>query len=80
MLEFLSDLKAGDKACVRAIVGGSVAVRQKFMALGLLPDSCLEIVRLAPLGDPLQIRLSSNINFSLRKSDAAIIQVEKLAK
>jgi ferrous iron transport protein A len=78
MIEFLSDLKAGDKALVRTIVGGSIALRQKFMALGLLPDCLVEIVRLAPMGDPLQIRLSSKIDFSLRKSEAAIVRVEKL--
>lgn len=77
-MEFLSDLKAGDKAWVRAIVGGSAGLRQKFMAWGLLPDSRIEVVRLAPLGDPLQVKLASNLNFSIRKSEAAVIRVEKI--
>jgi len=80
MLKFLSDLKVGEKAFVRDIMGGSLNLRQKFMALGLLPDSMIEVVRVAPLGDPLHVKLSSKVNFSIRKIEASIVHVEKLER
>jgi Fe2+ transport system protein FeoA len=74
----LSQLTAGDKALVHSIEGGAAGLRQKFMAFGLLPGALLEIVRFAPMGDPMHIKLASNLSFSISKSEAAVVMVEKV--
>lgn len=49
--------------------------RQKLMALGLLPGSTFELIRVAPLGDPLQLK-TPRINLMLRKKDLALLTLE----
>ncbi|PRD14124.1 ferrous iron transporter A [Pantoea coffeiphila] len=56
----------------------SPVFRQKLMALGLLPGSTFQLVRIAPLGDPLQIK-TPRISLMLRKKDLALLQLESLA-
>ncbi|MBK0033427.1 ferrous iron transporter A [Erwinia sp. S43] len=56
----------------------SPVFRQKLMSLGLLPGSTFQLVRIAPLGDPLQIK-TSRISLMLRKKDLALLQLESLA-
>lgn len=55
----------------------SPVFRQKLMALGLLPGSTFQLVRIAPLGDPLQIK-TPRISLMLRKKDLALLQLESL--
>jgi ferrous iron transport protein A len=47
------------------------------LALGLTPGAQLDVVRFAPLGDPMEIRVRGASLF-LRKADAQTIHVEKL--
>lgn len=56
----------------------SPVFRQKLMALGLLPGSTFQLIRIAPLGDPLQIK-TPRISLMLRKKDLALLQLETLA-
>ena len=56
-------------------VGGSGTLRQHFLDMGILPGSVVRLTRLAPLGDPMEF-LVSGCSLSLRKADAAEIQVE----
>lgn len=51
------------------------AIRQRLCDLGLLPKAEVEIVRSAPLGDPIQLRVNGN-DVSLRRSEAMLIEVE----
>ncbi|ROR08626.1 ferrous iron transporter A [Erwinia sp. JUb26] len=53
----------------------SPVFRQKLMALGLLPGSTFELIRIAPLGDPLQVK-TPRISLMLRKKDLALLQLE----
>jgi ferrous iron transport protein A len=64
----LSDLRPGTHAKVESITGHP-AVVQRLYEMGLLEGDTLEVVRLAPLGDPMEIRVA-NTHLSVRKTDA----------
>ncbi len=51
--------------------------RKKLMVMGLLPRTEITVVRLAPLGDPLQVRVRG-VDIALRKQIAENIEVEAL--
>ncbi len=70
----LSELRPGDKARV-AFVSGGMPIRRKLMEMGLTSDAVVEVVRTAPLGDPIQIKVRGYC-LSLRKSEADRVEVE----
>jgi ferrous iron transport protein A len=45
------------------------------MALGLTPGTIIDIIRVAPMGDPIQIQVRQSC-LALRKHEAAILQLE----
>lgn len=53
----------------------SPAYRQKLLSLGMLPGASFNIVRVAPLGDPIQIE-TRHVSLVLRKKDLALLQLE----
>ena len=74
MNQKLSELAAGTRARVSrvALPGGA---RQRLLEMGLTPGAEFELVRFAPLGDPLEIRLRG-YHLSLRRQEAEGIEVE----
>jgi ferrous iron transport protein A len=73
----LSELPVGTTAIVRDIPKqGSAFLRLREM--GLTVGTTFKLLRAAPLGDPLEIKLRS-YNLTLRKSEASHIQVEPSA-
>ncbi|KAG6333372.1 hypothetical protein ID866_5707, partial [Astraeus odoratus] len=52
----------------------SPAYRQKLLSLGMLPGSSFQVVRVAPLGDPVHIE-TRRVNLVLRKKDLALIEL-----
>ena len=48
--------------------------RQQLQAIGIVPNAELQIIRRAPLGDPIQINVN-NTCLSLRQKDAAAIEI-----
>ena len=70
----LHKLKAGQKAVV-VRVGGKGPARRRMMDMGLVPGSEVEVVRVAPLGDPIEFTVKG-YSLSLRKSEAEAITVE----
>jgi Fe2+ transport system protein FeoA len=70
----LTDLKPGAKArIVRVAINGSG--RQRLLEMGLTAGVQFELVRFAPLGDPLEIRLRG-YHLSLRRREADLIVVD----
>ena len=59
-------------------VDGADAVGQRLMELGLIEGFRVEVVRLAPLGDPMELRLAG-AHLSVRKAEAARVRVEPCA-
>ena len=72
----LSELKMGESGRVVSLTGISVDIRKKLMAMGLLPNTTVTLVRSAPLGDPLQLKVRE-VNIAMRKKMAESIEVEK---
>ena len=70
----LDKLDAGRKARVLA-VGGSGALRQHFLDMGLIPGAYVEFVKRAPMGDPIEFRIHG-YELTLRVEDAAQIDIE----
>lgn len=56
----------------------SPAYRQKLLSLGMLPGSLFNVVRIAPLGDPIHIE-TRRVNLVLRKKDLALLEVESVS-
>ncbi len=73
----LNELKAGQSARVTS-VGGEGALRQHFLDMGLIPGAELTMVKLAPMGDPMELRLRG-YELTLRLADAERIGIERLA-
>ena len=70
----LHKLKAGQRGIV-VRVGGKGPVKRRMMDMGLVPGSEVTVVRVAPLGDPIEFTVKG-YNLSLRKSEAKAITVE----
>jgi Fe2+ transport system protein FeoA len=72
----LSEIPLGTKA---RITGYTLAPesRQRLLEMGLTPGSEIEVIRVAPMGDPLDLKIR-HYHLSIRKEDAAGIHVELL--
>jgi len=70
----LCDIKAGQKARIRCHHAKG-AVRQRLLDLGFVPESEIDVVRRAPLGDPIQCKVA-NYNVTLRETEASLIEVD----
>ena len=73
----LSELKMGDQARITAFLKKSAAYRQQLLAMGLLPGVIVTISHIAPLGDPIEIRVRGTA-ISLRKKEAQLLQLQPL--
>ena len=73
-----SDLSVGHKARVTAFSRGDVAYRRRLLAMGLVPGTEFTVIRMAPLGDPVEI-LVRGCALSVRKAEASVLQIEVLS-
>lgn len=71
----LSKAAAGDSCVVLDIAPDQAELRDRLFALGVIPGSLLKVLRFAPLGDPMQLRVGAAF-ISIRRSEAAVISVE----
>jgi len=69
----LKDLKPGQSARIEA-VGGEGALRQHFLDMGVIPGAEATLMKLAPLGDPMELRIHG-YELTLRLADAARIEI-----
>ena len=69
----LNELHPGQSAVVEA-VGGEGALRQHFLDMGVIPGAVITLVKLAPMGDPLEFRLHG-YELTLRIADAEKISI-----
>lgn len=70
----LKDLAIGSSARITAI-GGDGERRQHFLDMGLIPGTVVRMIKHAPMGDPVEVRLHSYA-LTIRKADAQDITVE----
>lgn len=77
MPSMLGDLRIGETGRVKGLRRGDRTYREKLMAMGVLPGAEFTVVRLAPLGDPVEITVRGS-QLSLRKSEAEMVEVERI--
>ena len=70
----LNELKPGQSARIET-VGGEGALRQHFLDMGVIPGVEVTLIKLAPMGDPMELNIR-NYELSVRKADAEMIEVE----
>ena len=70
----LKEMEVGQWARVLR-VGGTGALRQHILDMGVIPGTVVYLAKLAPLGDPMELRVHGYA-LSMRKADAAMIEVE----
>jgi ferrous iron transport protein A len=73
----ISELKVGDRAKVAGYTETGRGYRRKLLTMGLTPGAEIAVARVAPMGDPVEIRVRG-FSLSLRKEEAAALNVEKL--
>jgi len=72
----LSDLTPGARGIIRRLSGESQVAR-RLMELGLVPGTHVELVRRAPMGDPIELVVRGT-HFSIRGSEADRIYVDPI--
>lgn len=70
----LRDLKIGESGIISA-VGGEGALRQHFLDMGVVPGAEIKLMKLAPMGDPMELRIRG-YELTLRLADAEKIEIE----
>ncbi|MCL2308648.1 MAG: ferrous iron transport protein A [Proteobacteria bacterium] len=71
----LDCLPLGQQALITHLTEGATPFRHKLLAMGVTPGCTLQVVRVAPLGDPMEIEIRG-FHLCLRRSEAATIAVE----
>ena len=72
----LAELKPGQHATILK-VGGEGALRQHFLDMGVIPGAGLKVEKLAPMGDPMELRIHG-YELTLRLDDARLIEIERI--
>ena len=72
----LASASIGDRLLVLGIATDLPDLKSRLLALGLLPGSVVKVLRVAPLGDPMQIKVGTSL-LSIRRSEAEYVSVEK---
>ena len=72
----LNELLIGQSAVIRT-VGGEGALRQHFLDMGVIPGARTTLIKFAPMGDPIQLRIH-DYELTLRIDDAKKIEVEAI--
>ncbi|MFO7937359.1 MAG: DtxR family transcriptional regulator [Kiritimatiellia bacterium] len=69
----LKELKPGEKGIIESISGSS-AIKRRIRDMGVTNGSMIEVIRVAPMGDPIEVKVK-DYHLSLRKDEAADIIV-----
>jgi len=72
--KLLSELRPGEKGKIVRVTGGG-AIHRRLLDMGLVSRSEIEVERVAPLGDPIEVRIKG-YHLTLRKEEATNVHVE----
>lgn len=75
-MDTLKDVACGETVTVIK-VHGEGAVRRRIMDMGITKNASVFVRKVAPLGDPIEVKVRG-YELSLRKADAAMIEVKKV--
>ena len=73
-MKTLFDMQPGQKAVVKKVQGEGI-LRQRILDMGILRGTELEMIKKAPLGDPIEFKVKG-YDLSLRQSEASLVEVE----
>ena len=73
-IKLLGQMRPKEKGRITK-VGGSGAIRRRILDMGVVPSTEVTVERVAPLGDPVEIKVKG-YHLSLRKEEAAHVYVE----
>lgn len=79
MEKTLADIVVGEKGTVLGFTKGVDTCRQKLLAMGLIKGTEFQVARVAPMGDPVEIKVH-NFNLSLRKEEAKALRVKEVSQ
>jgi ferrous iron transport protein A len=74
-MQTLREIRPGEEVTVVKIHGDG-GLRQRFMDMGITKGTVVQVRRVAPLGDPMEIMVRG-YELSLRKEDAVLIEVRQ---
>ncbi len=77
-METLKNIRVGESAVVLRL-NGVGAIKRRIMDMGITKGTVVKVNKVAPLGDPLELTVRG-YELSIRKSDAEMIEVERLEK
>ncbi|MDY4886418.1 MAG: FeoA family protein [Eubacteriales bacterium] len=72
----LDELRIGGSAVIKT-VNGEGALRLRLLDMGLIPRTRVSMIKIAPMGDPMEIMVRG-YELTLRREDAAKIEVEEV--
>jgi ferrous iron transport protein A len=72
----LADLELGQSACIQGYAPGNPAYRSKLLAMGLTRGTVLRVLKVAPMGDPIEVEVRG-FNLSLRKHEARVLLLRR---
>lgn len=72
----LNTLKPSEVGTISHITSASPKIKQRLLEMGLIKGTSIEIIRFAPLGDPIEISIRG-YRLSLRKEEAESIIISK---
>ena len=75
----LNQLAYGKEAVITHLLPESSPVRRKLLAMGITPGCKVSLVRVAPFGDPLEIKIRGFF-LCLRRKEAAAIDIKEIAE
>ena len=70
----LNEIKIGQTGIIRGLAKGATAHRQKLLAMGLIKGIAFKVIRVAPMGDPVEISVR-DYSLSLRRDEAKALLV-----
>lgn len=74
-MKTLKDIAVGETAVVKRLRGEG-ATRRRMMDMGIIKGVAVTVVKVAPLGDPIEVSVR-NYDLSFRSADAEMIEVEE---
>ena len=71
-MKTIADLKIGERAFIKAF--RQVELSLKLLEMGCLPGEIIEVIRIAPFGDPIAYSIAGYV-LSMRRSEAATVLI-----
>ncbi|HOO70241.1 MAG TPA: FeoA family protein [Spirochaetota bacterium] len=74
----IKDMKPGDKAFIKGFNTKDILYREKLLSMGLTKGEMVKLIKIAPLGDPVEIEIRG-YKLSLRKAEADALLLRREA-